>query len=136
MIRQGAPNQYSVDDQALDAHRDNQHQAPGFIALEGPNAYELNGASICRDSGTIDTAIAPQWLLPPWDLIGNARVWGCQVDMGAKEYGSSFSCMGDLDHDGDVDGIDVHKFIASGLWVPYTKNVFHDLGTDLCPGCI
>jgi predicted outer membrane repeat protein len=57
----------------------------------GENSYALSDGSPCIDTGTPDTTGLN---LPPWDIIGNYRIWDgdgdgiAVVDMGAYEYGS------------------------------------------------
>jgi hypothetical protein len=63
---------------------------PCFIAA-GDHYYALTGTSPCIDTGTPDTTGLG---LPPWDILGNLRIWdgdgdgSAVVDMGAYEYGS------------------------------------------------
>jgi hypothetical protein len=57
----------------------------------GNNQYSLQEASPCVDAGIPNTS---GLMLPPWDLIGNLRIWDgdgngiANIDMGAYEYGS------------------------------------------------
>jgi len=53
--------------------------------------YQINDNSPCIDAGTPDTTGLN---LPPWDILGNQRIWDgdgngtAVIDMGAYEYGS------------------------------------------------
>ncbi len=57
----------------------------------GENPYALAAGSPCIDAGTADTTGLN---LPPWDLLGNVRIWDgdgdgvALVDMGAYEAGA------------------------------------------------
>jgi hypothetical protein len=51
----------------------------------GPWPYSLLEGSPCIDAGTLD--LPPDIILPETDIIGNPRVWGSSIDMGAYEYG-------------------------------------------------
>ncbi len=73
------------------AGQGNISQDPLFIGTS-PEPYSLSFGSPCIDAGTPD----PQWLsLPPWDILGNQRIWdgdgdgNATVDMGAYEYGAT-----------------------------------------------
>lgn len=55
--------------------------------------YRLQGGSPCIDTGTFGYFILVD--SPVWDMEGNSRVIGSQMDMGCYEYGSG------LDTDGD-----------------------------------
>lgn len=63
---------------------------PMFIG-SGNNPYSLADNSQCIDTGIIDTS---NLNLPPWDIIGNHRIWDGDgdeteiVDMGVYEYGA------------------------------------------------
>ncbi|MDD3524620.1 MAG: FlgD immunoglobulin-like domain containing protein, partial [Candidatus Cloacimonetes bacterium] len=53
--------------------------------IHDPLYYSLSSASPCIDAGTPDIS---ELGLPPYDLVGNQRVWNNRIDMGAFEYGS------------------------------------------------
>ncbi|MDP8202583.1 MAG: right-handed parallel beta-helix repeat-containing protein [Candidatus Tenebribacter burtonii] len=63
---------------------------PLFVGT-GEDPYSLLEDSPCIDSGIPDTTGLN---LPPWDIIGNLRIWdgdgngGAIIDMGAYEYGA------------------------------------------------
>lgn len=60
---------------------------PSFMggAANDPLYYSLASNSPCIDSGTPDTTGLD---LPPFDLVGNWRIWNNIIDMGCYEYGS------------------------------------------------
>jgi len=68
----------------------NINEDPQFVG-SGDHPYALSDGSPCIDAGIPDTNGLN---LPPWDIIGNVRVWDGDgdgvaiVDMGAYEYGS------------------------------------------------
>ena len=49
----------------------------------GDHPYALSAASLCIDAGTPDTT---GLFLPPYDIIGNPRIWNERIDMGAYEW--------------------------------------------------
>ena len=49
----------------------------------GDHPYALSAASPCIDAGTPDTT---GLFLPPYDIIGNPRIWNGRIDMGAYEW--------------------------------------------------
>lgn len=63
---------------------------PLFAGIE-EDPYSLLGGSPCIDAGIPDTTGLN---LPPWDIIGNLRIWdgdgngSAIIDMGAYEYGA------------------------------------------------
>ncbi|MCK5052606.1 MAG: T9SS type A sorting domain-containing protein, partial [Candidatus Cloacimonetes bacterium] len=63
---------------------------PLFVGI-GEHPYSLLGDSPCIDAGIPDTTGLN---LPPWDIIGNHRIWdgdgngSAIIDMGAYEYGA------------------------------------------------
>jgi len=57
---------------------------PLFIG-SGDHPFALLAASPCVDVGTPDTT---GLFLPPYDIIGNPRIWNERVDMGAYEWNS------------------------------------------------
>lgn len=62
---------------------------PGFHAWDDDNAYALGMNSPCIDAGTTDLSILgiPDFYeLPVYDLAGNPRVYGDQIDLGAYEW--------------------------------------------------
>lgn len=62
---------------------------PGFYAWSDDNPYTLGQDSPCIDAGTTDFSIfnIPDWYeFPPYDLAGNPRIYGDQVDLGAYEW--------------------------------------------------
>ena len=62
---------------------------PGFYAWEEGNPYTLGQDSPCIDAGTMDFSIfnLPDWYqFPAYDLTGDPRIYGNQVDMGAYEW--------------------------------------------------
>lgn len=62
---------------------------PGFYAWSDDNPYTLGQDSPCIDAGTTDFGIftIPDWYgYPTYDLAGNPRIYGDQVDMGAYEW--------------------------------------------------
>lgn len=56
---------------------------PLFLGM-GDYPYSLNFDSPCIDSGTL--TFVPGYELPDFDLLGNTRIWGDTVDMGAYEW--------------------------------------------------
>ena len=68
----------------------NINEIPDFLGY-GDNPYQLSELSPCIDVGTPDTT---GLYLPPWDLLGNQRIWDgdgngvATIDMGCYEYGS------------------------------------------------
>jgi len=62
---------------------------PGFYAWTEDNPYTLGEDSPCIDAGTTDFSIftIPDWYeFPTYDLSGNSRIYGDQVDLGAYEW--------------------------------------------------
>lgn len=62
---------------------------PGFYAWSDDNPYTLGQDSPCIDAGTTDFGIfdIPDWYeFPSYDLSGNPRIYGDQVDLGAYEW--------------------------------------------------
>lgn len=62
---------------------------PGFYAWTEDNPYALGQDSPCIDAGTTDFSIfdLPDWYeYPTYDLAGNPRIYGEQVDLGAYEW--------------------------------------------------
>jgi hypothetical protein len=62
---------------------------PGFYAWSDDNPYTLGQNSPCIDAGTTDFGIftIPNWYgYPTYDLAGNPRIYGNQVDIGAYEW--------------------------------------------------
>jgi hypothetical protein len=62
---------------------------PGFYAWTEDNPYALGQDSPCIDAGTTDFSIfdIPDWyVFPTYDLEGNPRIYGNQVDIGAYEW--------------------------------------------------
>lgn len=62
---------------------------PGFYAWSADNPYTLGQDSPCIDAGTTDLSIfnIPDWYdFPLYDLAGNPRIYGDQVDIGAYEW--------------------------------------------------
>jgi len=62
---------------------------PGFYAWTEDNPYTLGEDSPCIDAGTTDFSIftIPDWYeFPSYDLAGNPRIYGDQVDLGAYEW--------------------------------------------------
>lgn len=62
---------------------------PDFYAWTQDNPYALGQDSPCIDSGTTDFSIfdIPDWYsFPLYDLAGNPRIYGDQVDLGAYEW--------------------------------------------------
>jgi hypothetical protein len=51
----------------------------------GEHPYSIDYGSPCIDAGT--TNLPPGLTLPEFDLAGNPRIWGENVDIGAYEYG-------------------------------------------------
>ena len=68
----------------------NTEEDPMFVG-SGADPYALSSSSGCIDSGTPDTNGLS---LPPYDILGNVRVWDGSgggtaiIDMGAYEYGA------------------------------------------------
>lgn len=53
--------------------------------------YNLSSASPCIDAGTLDI---PEWIeLYPYDLAGNPRIYGQNIDMGAYEWNPTIGLM-------------------------------------------
>lgn len=65
----------------------NQFGYPSFLGgnTNDPLYYSLAANSPCIDSGTPDTTGLD---LPPYDLVGNWRIWNGRIDMGCYEFGS------------------------------------------------
>ena len=63
----------------------NIEEDPEFIG-SGDHPYALSSSSDCIDTGTPDTTGLN---LPPWDIIGNPRIWNNRIDMGAYEWNPS-----------------------------------------------
>jgi len=69
-----------------------------LFAATGDHPLSLQEGSPCIDAGTPDTVGLN---LPPWDILGNYRIWdgdGDQIaiiDMGAYEYGAPHVGIGD-----------------------------------------
>ncbi|HOQ83449.1 MAG TPA: choice-of-anchor Q domain-containing protein [Candidatus Syntrophosphaera thermopropionivorans] len=62
---------------------------PEFYAWSDDNPYTLGQESPCIDAGTTDFSIftIPDWYsFPLYDLAGNPRIYGNQVDIGAYEW--------------------------------------------------
>ncbi len=62
---------------------------PDFYAWSDDNPYTLGQESPCIDAGTTDFSIfnIPDWyVFPSYDLAGNPRIYGDQVDLGAYEW--------------------------------------------------
>ncbi|MCB5271024.1 MAG: T9SS type A sorting domain-containing protein [Candidatus Cloacimonetes bacterium] len=62
---------------------------PDFYAWTEDNPYALGQDSPCIDSGTTDFSIfnMPDWYeFPSYDLAGDPRIFGDQVDLGAYEW--------------------------------------------------
>lgn len=62
---------------------------PCFYAYNPDNPYTLGQNSPCIDAGTTDFSIfdIPDWYqFPLYDLSGNPRIYGNQVDLGAYEW--------------------------------------------------
>ncbi|MDD5624482.1 MAG: T9SS type A sorting domain-containing protein [Candidatus Cloacimonetes bacterium] len=62
---------------------------PEFYAWSADNPYTLGQDSPCIDAGTTDFSIftIPDWyVFPSYDLAGNPRIYGNQVDLGAYEW--------------------------------------------------
>jgi hypothetical protein len=62
---------------------------PEFHAWSDDNPYALGQESPCIDAGTTDFSIfdIPDWYsFPLYDLAGNPRIYGDQVDLGAYEW--------------------------------------------------
>ena len=62
---------------------------PDFYAYNPNNPYTLGQNSPCIDAGTTDFSIfdIPDWYqFPLYDLAGNPRIYGNQVDLGAYEW--------------------------------------------------
>jgi hypothetical protein len=62
---------------------------PGFYAWSVDNPYNLGQDSPCIDAGTTNFSIfdLPDWYeFPSYDLAGNPRIYGNQVDLGAYEW--------------------------------------------------
>ncbi|MFO8145117.1 MAG: FlgD immunoglobulin-like domain containing protein [Candidatus Syntrophosphaera sp.] len=62
---------------------------PAFYAWTDDNPYALGQDSPCIDAGTTDFSIfdIPDWYsFPSYDLAGNPRIYGDQVDLGAYEW--------------------------------------------------
>jgi len=55
---------------------------PMFIG-SGNNPFALSGNSPCIDTGTPDTT---GLFLPPFDILGDLRIWNNRIDMGAYEW--------------------------------------------------
>ena len=68
----------------------NINEDPLFVGT-GEHQYALQENSPCIDAGTPDTTGLS---LPPWDIVGNERIWDGDgdgfhiIDMGAYEYGA------------------------------------------------
>lgn len=63
--------------------------APGFYAWTEDNPYSLGQDSPCIDAGTTDFSnfTIPDWYeFPSYDLAGNPRIYGDDVDLGAYEW--------------------------------------------------
>jgi len=54
-----------------------------LFALTGEHPFALSAASPCIDAGTPDTT---GLFLPPYDIIGNPRIWNERIDIGAYEW--------------------------------------------------
>ncbi|HPV14763.1 MAG TPA: DUF1565 domain-containing protein [Candidatus Cloacimonadota bacterium] len=62
---------------------------PEFHAWDDDNAYALGMNSPCIDAGTTDFGGfgLPDWFqLPAYDLAGDPRIYGSQIDLGAYEW--------------------------------------------------
>ncbi len=79
------------------SHGNNMGQDPKFVDLSNYD-LRIRANSPCVDAGDND---APE--LPWTDLVGNSRIYGGTVDMGAIEY---TPVKGDVDGDGFVDAAD------------------------------
>lgn len=53
--------------------------------IHDPLYYSLSSASAGIDAGTPDIT---ELALPPYDLVGNQRVWNDRIDIGCFEFGS------------------------------------------------
>jgi hypothetical protein len=84
----GVHNQHNVN--FINWNEGNIGEDPLFL-LAGDDPYQLTELSPCIDSGTQDTT---GLFLPPWDLLGNQRIWDgdgsgtAVIDMGCYEFGS------------------------------------------------
>ncbi|MEA1971850.1 MAG: T9SS type A sorting domain-containing protein [Candidatus Cloacimonadota bacterium] len=56
---------------------------PLFLGM-GDHPYSLNFDSPCIDAGTL--SFVPGYELPGYDIVGNTRIFGTTVDMGAYEW--------------------------------------------------
>ncbi|MFA6632295.1 MAG: FlgD immunoglobulin-like domain containing protein [Kiritimatiellia bacterium] len=76
-------------DNIIEWYGTNLSSDPGFYAWSDDNPYTLGQDSPCINAGTIDFGIftIPDWYeLPSYDLAGNPRIYGDQVDLGAYEW--------------------------------------------------
>ncbi len=96
---------------------------PLFL-LSGDDPYQLTELSPCIDTGIPDTT---GLYLPPWDLIGNQRIWDGDgngdpvIDMGCYEFGSESASGYITGHVYDTNGEPVENAeISAGEFFTYT----------------
>jgi len=112
--------QYGIDSVRVDPYSSftwgehNVDMDPMFLGSGGPyDPYQLTKASICIDNGTPDTT---GMNIPPYDLMGNVRVWDggsgtAIIDMGAYEFGAPvWVGIDDQEHIPEVIGMNMKVY--------------------------